>query len=112
VFAGLLVYGVVYDEGARGALGREEALPRRVSLFDSSRWMLQGEAVRKRLRVLWSLESMKHRFMASMFFLPSEATRPRMYVEKFLNWGLVKHGLNCFRSSSMTLAVDGTSIPA
>jgi len=47
----------------------------RVSLFDSSRWMLQGEAVRKRLRVLWSLESMKHRLMASMFFLPSEATR-------------------------------------
>ena len=67
-----------------------------VSRLASRRWVDQGEAVRKRLRVLWSLGSMKLLFMASMFFLSSEATRPRIYVEKFLSWGLVKHGLNCF----------------
>jgi hypothetical protein len=31
-------------------------------------------------------------------------------VEKFLNWGLEKQGLNCSRRPSITPTADGTSI--
>jgi len=30
-------------------------------------------------------------------------------VEKFLNWGLEKQGLNCSSNPSITLNADGTS---
>ena len=62
------------------------------------------------LSVLWSLCSVKALLMFLMFFFPSMAMSPVMYVEKFLYWGLLNTGLNSFRSCFMTPVDCGTSM--
>ena len=46
------------------------------SLLFCSFSLSHGDSVRKRLRLLWSFASMKVRFIAWMFFLPSHVMRP------------------------------------